>query len=260
MKKLLLIPLFLVLIGLFVWQVPTIVQTIQNTFFTGAPPYDPSGGNVSKNEDFTWLNGWKRPDGPTKVALQVGHWKNDELPEELERLRGNTGASGGGKSEWEVNYEIARETQKILEEKGIIVELLPTAIPKSYFADVFVSIHADGHPDLTKTGFKASRPRRDYSGKADKLVSLIKSEYASATDLVWDEETITRNMRGYYAFSWWRYEHAVHPMTVSAILETGFLTSPTDQELLIVTPEIPAEGLANAIEKFLIAENLLIAS
>jgi len=257
MKKLIIFPLILI-VGIVGVVLASILPSFMNDqTMTGAPPYDPGGGNVSEEDDFSWLSGWERPDGPTKVALQVGHWKNDELPEELEKLRGNTGASGGGKSEWEVNYEIASETKKILEEKGIVVELLPTAIPKRYFADVFVSIHADGHPDFTKTGFKAAAPRRDYIGKANTLVDLIKDEYAKSTGLTWDEETITRNMRGYYAFSWWRYEHAVHPMTVSAILETGFLTSWSDQQLLINTPEIPAEGLANAIVLFLESENLI---
>lgn len=253
MKKLLLIPLLLVILSFFVWQGFLFAQ---NKLVTGAPPYDPAGGNVSENDDFSWLGGWKRPDGPTKVALQVGHWKNDELPEELEKLRGNSGATGGGKSEWEVNYEIAMETKKILEGKGIVVDLLPTAIPKNYYADVFVAIHADGHPDITRSGFKAAAPRRDLTGKANTLVDLIKLEYGKATGLAWDEETITRNMRGYYAFSWWRYEHAVHPMTVSAILETGFLSSWSDQELLIQNPKLPAQGLASAIISFIAAEDI----
>lgn len=254
MKKLLLLPILLITLAFLSWQV---FQFIQKTVNTGAPPYDPSGGNVSESDDFSWLQGWKRPNGPTKVALQVGHWKNDELPEELERLRGNTGASGGGKSEWEVNYEIAMLTKQLLEERDITVELLPTTIPKRYYADVFVAIHADGHPDLTRSGFKASAPWRDYTGKANKLVDLIELEYGKSTGLVWDEETITRNMRGYYAFSWWRYEHAVHPMTVSAILETGFLSSWSDQDLLLNRPELPAQGLASAIIIYLGEEGLL---
>lgn len=224
---------------------------------TGAPPYDPEGGNVSEDEDFSWLSNWERPEGPTKVALQVGHWKNEDFPEELEKLRGNTGATGGGMSEWEVNYNVAVETQKILEERGVIVELLPATVPPRYYADVFVSIHADGHPDTTKTGFKAAAPRRDYTGKAERLVSHIRSEYEEATGLLWDEETITRNMTGYYAFSWWRYEHSVHPMVVSAILETGFLTSWSDQQLIIYEPEKSALGLANGIINYLEEEKLL---
>jgi len=64
-------------------------------------------------------------------------------------------------------------------------------------------------------------------------------------------------MKGYYAFSHWRFEHAVHPMTTSLILETGFLTSPADRELIVLRPEISAQGLAGGIITYLLEEKLL---
>lgn len=223
---------------------------------SGAPPYDPGGGNVSDDTDFSWLTGWSRPEGPAKVALQVGHWKNDEVPEELEKLIGNTGATGGGKSEWEVNHEIAMLTKDLLEERGIIVDVLPTTIPPKFWADVFVAIHADGSETSAKSGFKVAGPRRDYSGNKDELIASIEKSYASITGLVKDPN-ITRNMTGYYAFSWWRYEHAIHPMTTSAILETGFLTSPTDRTIIVNNPELSAQGLAEGIIEYLESQKLI---
>lgn len=224
---------------------------------TGAPPYDASGSDfVPESEEESLLKNWKRPEGPAKVALQVGHWKNDEVPEELHRLKGNTGATGGGKSEWEVNYAIAKETAELLKAKGITVELLQATIPPHYWADVFVAIHADGSEDSSKSGYKVATSRRDTTGNASLLVSSIETAYEVATGLEKDPN-ITRNMRGYYAFSWWRYNHAVHPMTVSAILETGFLTSPSDQQLLIYEPEVSAQGLANGIITYLTSQKLL---
>ena len=80
---------------------------------TGAPPYDPSSSDfVTETEEEQLVKNWQRPEGPTKVALQVGHWKNDEVPEELHRLKGNSGAQGGGKMEWEVNFTITQLTAK----------------------------------------------------------------------------------------------------------------------------------------------------
>ena len=70
-------------------------------------------------------------------------------------------------------------------------------------------------------------------------------------------DNITQNMRGYYAFSWWRYKHAMHPMTTAVIVETGFLTSPIDREVLIDSPEIPASGIASGIIKYLESESLV---
>lgn len=253
MKKLILSVLLLLAIGLLVTQ-----TSLFNTSDTanGAPPYDPGGDFVTENEEQELLNDWKRPDGPTKVALQVGHWKTDEVPDELYRLRGNTGASGGGKSEWEVNYAIAEATKELLETQNIAVELLPATVPPQYYADAFVSIHADGSEDPAKSGYKLATSRRDASGKAGKLLSYIEDTYGYATNLEIDPN-VTRNMRGYYAFSWRRYEHATHPMTPAVILETGFLSSASDRRLIVNNPDRAAEGLANGILEFLKSENLL---
>jgi hypothetical protein len=64
-------------------------------------------------------------------------------------------------------------------------------------------------------------------------------------------------MRGYYAFGWWRYEHAVHPITTSLILETGFLSSPSDRTIIVDSPSMYGAGLANGIVTYLENEKLL---
>jgi hypothetical protein len=243
--------LFIVLAGL--WSFKTIASFEQNS---GAPPYDTRGDYVTETEEESLMNTWKRPEGKARVALQVGHWKTNELPDELQRLRGNTGATGGGKAEWEVNYEIATATAQILEKEGISVTILPATIPKRFWADVFVAIHADGSLDTTKSGFKLAAPRRDRTGKAEKLITEIQTTYQQSTGFAIDPN-VTRNMRGYYAFAWWRFDHAIHPMTTAVILETGFLSSPQDRRLLVNNPSLPAEGLAQGILNYLTSEELL---
>lgn len=219
---------------------------------TGAPPYIAEGGDPWEGlEKIPDIVNWKRPNGPLRVGLQVGHLHSDQLPDELERIRGNTGASSGTITEVEVNLAIAEETAELLKAEGIEVDILPATIPPNYWADVFIAIHADGHEDPTKSGFKVASPRRDYTGKAERLVSTLREEYGKTTGLVWDEETITRNMRGYYAFSWWRFDHAIHPMTPAAILETGFLTTPSEASFLVNNPEIPAQAIADSLMRFL---------
>lgn len=84
----------------------------------GAPPYVVEDLQPPSDTDDDWLTNWTRPDSPPKVGLQVGHWQNDQVPPELERLKGNTGASGGGKAEWEVNLAIAKETATLLEKQS----------------------------------------------------------------------------------------------------------------------------------------------
>lgn len=223
---------------------------------SGAPPYIAEDLEPPEENEFSFLSNWKRTDGPPKVGLQVGHWKNNELPDELERLRGNTGATGGGKKEWEVNMKIAELTAQLLKDKGVVVDILPSTVPEKYLADAFIAIHADGSLDTGKSGFKAATPRRDFSGKGKSLLSFVESEYQKSTEIPLDPN-VTRNMRGYYAFAWWRYENAVHPMTTSVILETGFLTSPEDRKIIVGSPEKSADGLATGIIEYLKSEKIL---
>jgi hypothetical protein len=228
----------------------------KSQIISGAPPYgEPETAAPDNLDPYAYLRDWKRPDGPTKVALQVGHLDSDRFPDELERIRGNTGASAAGYTEVVVNSNIVEETKKLLEEKGILVEVIPATVPPKYFADAFVAVHADGNEDTARSGYKTSPPWRDFSGKSGKLNEEIKKSYGEVTEMVWDEN-ITRNMRGYYAFSFWRYEHAVHPMTPAVILETGYLTSPQDRKLIVSQPELSAAGLAQGIINFLKSENL----
>lgn len=228
---------------------------VDNKQPTGAPPYSIEDEPPRDLDPYAWIKDWIRPDGPARVGLQAGHWKNNEFPDELDRLRGNTGASGGGKSEWEVNLAIAQKTADLLKLQGIEVDILPATVPPQYWADVFVSIHADGSTSGSTTGFKAASPRRDFTGNSSKLVEFIEDSYGDATDLALDPN-VTRNMRGYYAFAWWRYKHAIHPMTTAAILETGFLTSPNDRKIIVNKPQLSAQGLSNGIMKYLELQGL----
>lgn len=193
---------------------------------------------------------WKRPDGPLRVGLQVGHWKAAEAPDELERLRANTGTSAAGFTEWEANLKIAEETKKLLEKTGIVVDLLPATIPPRYWADAFIAIHADGNADTRVSGYKVAAPYRDRTGKAERLSALVAESYERITALPPDPN-VTRNMRGYYAFNWRKYEHAVHPMTPAVILETGYLTNARDRALITRNPQRSAEAIAEAAQAFL---------
>jgi hypothetical protein len=156
-------------------------------------------------------------------------------------LKFNGGTSGSGFPEWEVNLNIAEKVKQLLEEKGVVVDILPATIPPGYFADAFVAIHADGSIDHATAGFKVASPRRDISGNAGELKEIINDIYSQTTGFPQDLN-ITENMTGYYAFSWRRFDHSLHPMTPATILETGLLTK---------SPSVPAEAIADALLKFL---------
>lgn len=192
---------------------------------------------------------WERPEGPVRVALQAGHWKAAEAPDEQARLRTN-GTRGGGKAEWEVNLGIAQLAARMLEEAGYVVEILPTTIPPGYWADVFISIHADGSANPSASGYRAAAPWRDRTGRAHELAALLTQTYGAATGLP-HYPLITRRMRGYYAFNSRRYRHALHPMTVGVIIETGFLTSPRDRRIIVDAQNRAARGIADAVMRFI---------
>ncbi len=189
--------------------------------------------------------------GQKQVALQVGHWKMEEVPWELRHLDQHRQAQGGGKMEWEINLAITQETAKLLEAQGIGVTMLPAILPSIYKADVFVSIHADQNPSLPwKSGFKVAASAFDQSGKAKRLAQLLTQEYRKATWL--DFETyIPSAMPYYYAFNSKKFLYAIHPQTPSAIIETGYLPNPRDRAIIFTNPQVAAQGIAQGILRFL---------
>jgi N-acetylmuramoyl-L-alanine amidase len=188
-------------------------------------------------------------DMPPRVGIQVGHWQAKDLPDELARLRSSSGAFAAGYAEAQVNLEIAKRVVKLLESRGMAVDLLPATIPPGYDADAFVSIHADGASGGGSRGFKLATPWRT-SRASQHLADTLTDEYANATGLPRDG-AITINMRGYYAFNYRRHTHAIARTTPAVIIETGFLTSAADRAMIVSNPQTVAVGIANGIIRYL---------
>ncbi|MBC8163230.1 MAG: N-acetylmuramoyl-L-alanine amidase [Roseiflexaceae bacterium] len=184
-----------------------------------------------------------------RVGLQVGHWKSNELPDELNRLRTSSGTAAGGVTELQVNLDITNRVAELLRSRGIITDVLPATVPPGYQAAAFISIHADGSPNTKARGFKLATPWRT-SRAAQHLQDVMVEEYRKATEMPRDG-AITMNMRGYYAFSWRRHTHAVAKTTPSVIVEMGFLTNPTDRAMLTSKQDLIAKGIANGIIRYL---------
>jgi hypothetical protein len=187
---------------------------------------------------------------PWRVGIQAGHWLIDQLPDEQHRLRGSAGTRWKSVAEVSVNRAISERVVQQLRDAGITVDLLPATVPAGYDADAFVAIHADDGSGGDASGWKIATPWRS-SAASRKLRDDIASSYAGASGLPEDRYGTTFNMRGYYAFSWTRFEHAVAATTPSAIIETGFLTSATDRKLIVDDPERAARGISMGILAFL---------
>lgn len=183
-----------------------------------------------------------------RIALQAGHWRADEAPRELRGIRRN-GTSWEGTAEWEVNLEIARSAAAMLEELGYEVDVLPAVVPRSYRADLFISIHADGSEDPAASGYRVASSRRDRTGRASELAAVLSDSYGEITGLK-HLPSVTRRMRNYYAFNYRRYRHSLHPSTPGVIIETGFLTSRRDRQVIMNDPERAARGIVRGITMF----------
>jgi N-acetylmuramoyl-L-alanine amidase len=191
------------------------------------------------------------PSSPRRVGIQVGHWQTTDVPTEYgTRIQAQTGTSWAGYTEVDVTMEIASRMAALLEAQGLKVDILPTTIPAGYLADVFVALHCDGDGVGELSGFKMAHGSRR-GPYEDKLLAAIKGTYAQATGLSYDAEHVSRNMTGYYAANWSRYQHAVSPFTPATIIELGFLSNDDDRTLLVDHPDVVATGVVNGILAFL---------
>src|SRR5256712_6071573 len=190
------------------------------------------------------------PIGPRRVAIQAGHWKSDEAPDELRRLIPQTGAEWEGVTEVEINLDLAQRVSVILNSKGVAVDILPVRIPVGYVADAFVALHADSDGVGENSGFKMAHGARR-GPYEDALLNDIKDSYGAATGLDYDPIDIANSMRVYFAFNWSRFQHAVAAHTPAVILEMGYVSSDDDRALMTDRADVVATSIADGIVKFL---------
>lgn len=186
--------------------------------------------------------------GPRWVTLQVGHWRNENFPEELRHLVSNTGAYSNGVSEVDINLAVTRLTAQSLVERGYKVEILDATVPVDYVTDLFIAIHADGNVRPSWRGFKAVAPWNGIP-ESDVFVGYLYEEYGKATGLPVDTMTSV-SMADYYAFNPLRYRHALKLGVPATLLEMGFITNPEDRKVLTLGQEAIAQGIANAVDRF----------
>jgi N-acetylmuramoyl-L-alanine amidase len=191
------------------------------------------------------------PPGPRRIGLQAGHWKTDEVPDELgKRITTQTGTTSAGTKEVDVNLDIAQRVRAQLIARGFVVDIIPTTVPAGYLADVFIALHADGDGTGENSGFKLAHGSRR-GPYEDKLIALLREEYAKATNMSEDSTHVGRNMQAYYAFNWGRYQHAAAAHTPAAILEMGYLSNDDDRAMLTDKADRVATGITSGIVRFL---------
>ena len=192
--------------------------------------------------------------GPWVVAVQPGHWKVEELPYELRRLRVNTGAEDGGVREMDLNLAVTEALLRRIERKGWKALLVPATVPPDLRADAFLSIHADWSGDPGYRGWKLA-PSWRASGASRDLAAALSAALSAAPGLVPSPDGPTVDMRGYFAFNARRFEHASSPFTPAVLLELGFVTSAEDRARLKERPDFYAEALLAGLERYFAGRN-----
>lgn len=194
--------------------------------------------------------------GEPRVAIQIGHELVERHPEELARLRVNTGGLWQGRRELDVNRAVALALAERLERHGVQVELLPATVPPDYRADLLLSLHADASPQPWRQGYKSAHFSPPRNPLEPELKRLVDDAYLRASGLPDDTANVTSGMFRYYAFNHRRYEHAVSPHTPAVIVEMGYISHPRDLAWLS-TPDRPAAALEEAVLAFLEARGRL---
>jgi N-acetylmuramoyl-L-alanine amidase len=187
--------------------------------------------------------------GPIRIGIQPGHWRIDELPANLARLRTSTGAAFGSLRELDLNMAVSRLLVDSLNAAGYQAELVPAAIPPGYRADLFVSVHADRADRPDRQGWKLSPPWRP-SRRSTELAEAFSVAFR-ASGLPQDHNGITANMRGYFGFSWWRYDNVMSPYTPAVLVEMGFMGNAEDRARMRDRPEFYADIMLRGIELYL---------
>jgi hypothetical protein len=187
--------------------------------------------------------------GPVRVGIQVGHLDAANHPEELAKLRYNTGASVGGINEVDVNLIVAQTLRDMLSNQGILVDLLPATIPENYKADLFISIHADSSEDAERRGYKSAVFRQKRNQQDTLLKQIIDRNYFYFSGLPDDDNNVSGSMLEYYAFNK-GFKHSVNRRTPAIIVEMGYLSNKEDL-IFMQDPTDPAYALKIGILSYL---------
>lgn len=177
--------------------------------------------------------------GPWVVAIQPGHWRIDELPDEHARRRGNVGTAHRGVREVDINVAVTEALVPLLEGEGWDVQVIPATVPPGLRADAFLSIHADWGADPNRNGWKLAAPWRP-SPAASELAQALRGSFDAEPTLREDRDGITVGMRGYFGFASHRFHYASSPYTPAVLVELGFVTNDVERARMAEDPEFYA--------------------
>ena len=186
---------------------------------------------------------------PWVIAVQPGHFKIEELPDELAHRRGDTGATHGYVFEKDINRAVAAALIPMIQAAGWQAFLVPATIRPGLRVDAFLSIHVDGGGQSSLRGWKLSPPWRP-SRASIQLADAMRGSFAAESQLREEKGGVTIFMRGYFSFNYRRYRHAISPFTPAVLVELGRIGNRRDRELLTGHPEYWAGILLRGLKSY----------
>ena len=234
----LLVVIACVLTAVVAWQVLSVNRDNNLLAVVGAPTAASPGGRNT-------------PVPRTKIGIVAGHNRVKALPDG-DVARDPTAPFDPGAVcedhsaiEADITLDIARRVSAELRRSDRLdVEVLGEfdARLKGYFGVALISLHVDA---CLKgfSGYKVARVTNSAVPAAeDRLVNCLREQYRAATNLVEHRDTITPDMKEYYAF------REIAQTTPGAIIELGFLR---DDHALLKQGELPAKGVIEGLRCFL---------
>lgn len=181
-----------------------------------------------------------RPPPARVVGILPGHWQFD-----------SGAVCPDGLREVDITTDVALRVEALLEYRGFEVRLLPEHQPgvpqpplQGFRGAALVAIHADSCDVTGASGFKVASGLYSTTPEQDRaLVDCLEREYAAATLMSRHDDSITVDMRNYYAF------RELDAVTPAAIIELGFMDA--DRDALDRLRYEMAMGIANAVSCFL---------
>lgn len=170
--------------------------------------------------------------GPPRIGVQIGHLRAEDQPDELANFRFNFGGHANGVNEVDINTAIGHAVAAELAQHGVLVDVLPAAIPAGYRADAVVAIHADSTTDPTRRGYKSAHFAPARNPHEAILKVEIDRQFLYTANRFNDDHNVSGNMLHYYAFDHRSFFHAVDPRTPALLIETGYISHPEELRFL----------------------------
>lgn len=159
------------------------------------------------------------------VVLQAGH-EGQVRNSGAIGTAASHGASGTTKPEHLMTPIVADAAAEILTAHGVEVLRVPALFPSKLTAKLGLALHFDGSGTKCASGASVGYPPGEPRGSNKPTADLWKQIYGEIWPFKWMKDNFTKNLSGYYGYSWMSTEIA------EMLIEFGEISCPEQDEWL----------------------------